>query len=50
MSEAEEDDQNEQKKPSRVVKYGDEGHDCDGDNEDGSTPPSKEGIGNVASV
>ena len=50
VSEAEEDDEDEQEKPSRIVKDGDEGHDCDGDEKDSSAPSPKEGIGNVASV
>ena len=50
MSEAKEDDENEQEKPSGIIEYGNEGHDSDGDNENGPTPPSKESIGNVASV
>lgn len=50
MSETEEDNEDEQEKPSRVVEYGNEGHDSDSDNEDGSTPPSEKGIDNVASI
>jgi len=50
MPEAEEDNEDEQEKPSRVVENGNEGHDSDSDDEDGSAPLSKEGIGNVASV
>jgi hypothetical protein len=50
VSEAEEDDEDEQEKPSRIVKDGDEGHDCDGDEKDSSAPSPKKGIDNVASV
>ena len=50
MSEAEEDDEDEQEEPSRIVKDGDEGHDSDGDEKNSSAPSPKEGIGNVASV
>jgi hypothetical protein len=50
MSEAEEDDENEQEKPSWVVENGNEGHDSDSDEENSPTPLSKEGIGNVASI
>jgi hypothetical protein len=50
VSEAKEDDEDEQEEPSRIVKDGDEGHDSDGDEKNSSTPSPKEGIGNVASV
>ena len=50
MSEAEEDDEDEQEEPSGIVKDGDEGHDSDGDEKNSSTPSPEEGIGNVASV
>jgi hypothetical protein len=50
VSEAEEDDKDEQEKPSRVIENGDEGHEGNADQEDNSAFPSKEGIGNVTSV
>jgi hypothetical protein len=50
VSEAEENDQDEQKKPSGVVKDSNKGHDGNGDEKDRSTPSSKERIGDVASV
>jgi hypothetical protein len=50
MSEAEEDDEDEEEEPPRIIKYGDEGHDSNSDEKNSSAPPSKEGIGNMASV
>ena len=50
MSEAKEDDEDEQEEPSRIVKDGDEGHDSDGDKKNSSAPSPKEGVGNVSSV
>ena len=50
VSEAEENDENEQEKPSGVIEDGDEGHESDGEEENSPTLPPKEGIGNVASI
>lgn len=50
MSEAKEDDEDEEEKPSWIVKYSNVGHDNDGDKEDGPTLPSQKGIGDVASI
>jgi len=41
VSEAEEDDKDEQEKPSGIVEDGDEGHDRDGDEKDSSAPSPK---------
>ena len=41
MSEAKKDDKDEQEKPSRIVEYGDVGHDNNGNEEDGPTLPAK---------
>jgi len=50
MSEAEEDEEDEQENPSRIFEDSDVGHDGDGDEKNKTAFPSKEGIGNVASV
>ena len=50
MSEAKNDHQDEHENPSRIIEYRDKCHDRNADEEDGTTPSSKEGISNVASV
>jgi hypothetical protein len=50
MPKAEQDDKDEKKKPSRIVKYGDKGHDNNSDEEDNPTLSSKETISDVPSV
>ena len=50
VPEAEEDDEDQQEEPSWIVEDGDEGHDCNGHEEDRPALPSKKGIGNVASI
>jgi len=50
VSEAEENDEDKQEKPSRVIENGDKGHEGDGEEEYSPALLSKEGIGNVASV
>jgi hypothetical protein len=50
VSEAEEDNENEQKKPSRIVKDGDKGHDSNDNEKNSSTLSPKESVSNVASV
>jgi hypothetical protein len=50
MPKTEEDDEDEQEKPSGIVENGDKGHHRNGDEEDGFTPFPKESIGNMASV
>ncbi len=50
VPETEDNDKDQQKKPSGIVDDGDEGHDPDGHEEDCPALPSKKGIGDVASV
>lgn len=50
MPEAEEDHQDEQENPSRIVEDRDETHDSDGDEEDGAALSSEKGIGDMSSI
>jgi hypothetical protein len=50
MSKSKEDEENKKQDPTRVVEYGNEGHDNYGNEEYKTAFLSKEGIGNVTSV
>lgn len=50
MPEAKEDHQDEHEHPSRIMENGDETHDSNGDEENGTAPSSEKGIGDMSSI